>query len=292
VSGMNVKTFRIRVWSVLVVGTLATGGWASEPGGSGYEVKISVFNDAQISERTLLRAERVAAELFAHAGIRTDWMNCGPAAERTEEQALCNEAAFPLHLQLRIRERSLNLGESTLGLSFLDTNGIGGHADVFFAGIGPIEQEAHLRTETVLGLVMAHEVGHLLLGSKSHSASGIMRAHWQRQELSAAGEGALGFSEAEARKMQNRLESASSVRESIGMGHSGSDRRNTTARECVYTEAWDGCAREGQSRAWPLEYPRSVYASSGVVPGESTAWWRFGCSACGRRTERGRLKEA
>jgi hypothetical protein len=55
----------------------------------------------------------------------------------------------------------------------------------------PLEQKAHLGSETILGLVMAHEVGHLLLGSHSHSTSGIILASWQRQELTAAGKGAL-----------------------------------------------------------------------------------------------------
>jgi hypothetical protein len=30
----------------------------------------------------------------------------------------------------------------------------------------------------MLGSVMAHEIGHLLLGSHAHAISGIMRGHW------------------------------------------------------------------------------------------------------------------
>ncbi len=40
------------------------------------------------------------------------------------------------------------------------------------------EQEALL-----LGLAIAHEVGHLLLPDNSHSRRGIMRARWDRQDL-------------------------------------------------------------------------------------------------------------
>jgi len=203
---MNLKTFGKCVWLVLAVVTLSAAGWAKRPSKNGYEVRVSVFNDAQISEGRVARAERVAHELFAHAGIHIDWMNCGRAAEATEERVKCNEAAFPAHLEVRLLERSLNLSESTLGLSYLGEDGVGCHADLFYVGIVSIEQEGHLNAETILGLAMAHEIGHLLLGSNSHSSSGIMRAKWQRQELFAAGKGTLGFSEAEARKMQNRLE--------------------------------------------------------------------------------------
>ena len=217
---MNLKTFGKCVWLVLAVGTLGAAGWARGPSENGYKVRVSVFNDAQISEGRVARAERVAGELFAHAGIHIDWINCGRAAETTEEQAMCNEAAFPAHLEVRLRERSLNLSASTLGLSYLGADGIGSHADLFYVGIAPIEQEVRLSAETILGLAMAHEVGHLLLGSNSHSSSGIMRARWQRQELFAAGKGTLGFSKAEARKMQNRLERARVPREPSGLSRS------------------------------------------------------------------------
>jgi hypothetical protein len=94
-------------------------------------------------------------------------------------------------------------------LSFLGEDGIGCHADVFYAGVEPIQQQAGLTAEAILGLVIAHELGHLLLGTNSHAAQGIMRANWKRQDLSLAGKGMLGFTEDQAQKMRGRLESAS-----------------------------------------------------------------------------------
>lgn len=203
---MSLKTLGKCIWLVVTMEALSAAGWAKTSGESALEVKVSVFNDAQIDDGRLTKAESVASELFAHAGIQIDWMNCGNPTETDEERALCSEAAFPKHLQVRIRQQSLSLKESTLGLSYLGEGGTGCHADVFYAGIAPIAQEAHLSPETILGLVFAHELGHLLLGTNSHSASGIMRATWQRQELSAAGKGALGFTEIQGRKMKARFE--------------------------------------------------------------------------------------
>jgi hypothetical protein len=203
---MSLKTLGKCIWLVVTMEALSAAGWAKTARGSALEVKVSVFNDAQIDDGRLTKAERVASELFAHAGIQIDWMNCGNPTETDEERAGCSEAAFPKHLQVRVRQQSLNLKESTLGLSYLGEGGTGCHADVFYAGIAPIAQEAHLSPEIILGLVFAHELGHLLLGTNSHSASGIMRATWQTQELSAAGKGALGFTEIQGRKMKTRFE--------------------------------------------------------------------------------------
>jgi hypothetical protein len=45
----------------------------------------------------------------------------------------------------------------------------------------------------ILGDLMAHELGHLLLGQPGHSVAGIMRAQWQTRELQRAVEGTLFF---------------------------------------------------------------------------------------------------
>jgi hypothetical protein len=39
------------------------------------------------------------------------------------------------------------------------------------------------RVPELLGLAMAHEIGHLLLHSNEHSRRGIMKAVWQRPDL-------------------------------------------------------------------------------------------------------------
>ena len=45
----------------------------------------------------------------------------------------------------------------------------------------------------MLGSVMAHEIGHLLLGSHAHAISGIMRGHWESGELHQIAMGTLRF---------------------------------------------------------------------------------------------------
>jgi hypothetical protein len=49
--------------------------------------------------------------------------------------------------------------------------------------------------------VMAHEIGHLLLGRNSHSVSGIMRGTWGSAELRAIAQGALRFTRGERKRL-------------------------------------------------------------------------------------------
>jgi hypothetical protein len=57
----------------------------------------------------------------------------------------------------------------------------------------------------ILGNVMAHELGHLLLGSSSHAGMGIMRAHWQGEELRRLSRGSLSFTNEQADHMRGKL---------------------------------------------------------------------------------------
>jgi len=217
---MSLKTFWLTLWLALAIAPSNADGRAKTAKGGDLALKVSMFNDAQISDGKVAAAESVAARLFAHAGIRIDWLNCGHATETGEERASCSKAAFPEHFVVRLRQRSLNLNESTLGLSFLGDDGIGCHADVFYAGVEPIQQEAGLSAEAILGLVIAHELGHLLLGTNSHAVRGIMRANWKRQDLSLARKGMLGFTENQAQRMRVRLESASPLAGPLGASRS------------------------------------------------------------------------
>jgi hypothetical protein len=57
----------------------------------------------------------------------------------------------------------------------------------------------------VLGLVMAHEIGHLLLQMRGHSPDGIMHFPWSPKELGLANHNFLVFTTKEACAMRERM---------------------------------------------------------------------------------------
>jgi predicted Zn-dependent protease len=66
---------------------------------------------------------------------------------------------------------------------------------------------AEFEAPIILGCVIAHEIGHLLLGSNSHSSSGVMQPRWERKQVKQAMTGvmqthALEKAWAEYRKQQ------------------------------------------------------------------------------------------
>ena len=57
----------------------------------------------------------------------------------------------------------------------------------------------------VLGHMIAHEIGHLLLGLSSHSRTGIMSVPWRSKDLKRAGQDGMRFTKKEARRIRANL---------------------------------------------------------------------------------------
>jgi len=153
----------------------------------------------------LLSAESEASRIFRRSGIEVHWLNCPLPAEGPEAPAQCEVADFPAHLQLRIAKRSRNLNGFTLGISYLSSDGSGCYADLFYRRVEEMHESSHVSLASILGHGVAHEIGHLLLGTNSHAGTGIMRARWQSGELASVSKGALFFSSIQSQEMRNKL---------------------------------------------------------------------------------------
>jgi hypothetical protein len=193
------------LWLVFALALPSSAAWSKEIAVTEMQVAISVHNDAGISAGTLRGAEMEASRVFRQSGIEAKWLNCPLPADGQEDPAQCRTAEFPAHLQLRIARRSRNLSEITFGISYLSADGSGCYANLFYERIEEMHERNRVNLASLLGDVAAHEIGHLLLGTNSHAENGIMRAHWEREELASISAGTLFFSEAESRQMKNKL---------------------------------------------------------------------------------------
>lgn len=178
-------------------------------------VIVSVYNDVGVPEGILVQAEQEASRVFRHARIEVRWLNCKNLAALSEESRKCPASVYPQRLDLRIVGVSLNTearGEG-MGISFLDDDGRGCCADLFYGPMKELHKTKGTDLATLLGLVAAHELGHLLLGPHSHSVAGIMHAPWTAAELASTRVGRLVFLDQESRQMRERLLSESPASE-------------------------------------------------------------------------------
>jgi hypothetical protein len=86
----------------------------------------------------------------------------------------------------------------------LPSDECGGTVSVSYAQVRRVAGQYRQPVPDILSLAMAHEVGHLLL-PLSHSATGIMRAEWDGDDIRHAVVGQLAFTTMEASLIRAKL---------------------------------------------------------------------------------------
>jgi hypothetical protein len=169
------------------------------------QVTVSVYNDAQVPSDTLTPAEQQAARIFSRAGFDVTWLNCTHVNSGRGARA-CNEIDVPGHLALRIiAPFASSTSDAAFGVAFLAPDGTGRYSDVFWKRAQELHANSNVDLAGILGSVIAHEMGHLLLGSNAHAISGIMRAHWESDELHRIAMGTLMFLPEQSKRMRVRI---------------------------------------------------------------------------------------
>jgi hypothetical protein len=79
------------------------------------------------------------------------------------------------------------------------------YARVFLARVSQYAEKLHIPVSSVLGYAIAHEVGHLMLGTPEHSNFGLMKAVWSRSEANSLAIGRMDFDPYSAKILRNRF---------------------------------------------------------------------------------------
>ena len=198
---------RFKSLSLAVVSLVAGLAAARTPDALAPRVRLSVFNDAGIPSDTLAHAAARATAILAQSGVELDWLDCGrpDPADFSPPTTPCSVVAWPHQLSVRILPRARSVGADIFGQAFLDDAGRGAYSNVYYNNLAANREHAQLSDGEMLGFVIAHEVGHLLLGSNSHSLSGLMQARWDSAALHSALHNTLFFTPAQSAALRSRL---------------------------------------------------------------------------------------
>ena len=132
-------------------------------------------------------ATMVAGNILRSAGIGMLWTDCNPqqSAHSPATNQVCLTPPRSDEVMVRVvaapasPDGSQKAGLDTLGDAYVDTAAASGSlATVYVDRVSLMARRAGIDAGTLLGRVMAHEIGHLLLGTAIHRASGLMRAEW------------------------------------------------------------------------------------------------------------------
>jgi hypothetical protein len=168
-------------------------------------IEIRVQNHAHISEAILVGAEREADRILEKAAVKSYWVSCETEDAARSGHKRCREPMETTSFELQIvmsQPPQKTAANSEFGFAVMPS-----FATVRYDRIAQLTtfDDPRFEASVLLGCVIAHELGHLLLGPNSHSRKGIMLAPWNREQIYQAMRGRLSFSEEEAHRIRSKM---------------------------------------------------------------------------------------
>src|SRR5262249_34333297 len=100
--------------------------------------------------------------------------------------------------------RRVNTTRDSLGYAVL-FEGWGVIGSVYYHRAVELARRNLAAQAAILGCIMAHEIGHLLLSEPGHSRDGIMRANWGDEDLKRIAEGRMWFAPEQGARMAEKI---------------------------------------------------------------------------------------
>jgi hypothetical protein len=139
-------------------------------------VVVRIDDAVGVPSDVLERAHATVDQTMKAVGIQPVWRPC--------RVGLCVDSPKRDEIIIRIVKATERSPRDLLGSSMVDLEGQAGTlATIYEDRVELLAAEAGVDSGRLLGRAIAHEVGHLLLGTADHAPAGLMRACWLSREL-------------------------------------------------------------------------------------------------------------
>jgi hypothetical protein len=162
--------------------------------------------------------EREANRTFDDAGLAVVWLNCAINRSNPVEPDPCHEAPEPTDIILRVLSAptSNQFQDNVFGFAVYPLL-----ASFYYDCVlhRAVNDAAEFEVPFILGAVIAHEIGNLLIGSNGHSSSGVMQASWERKQIRQALTGTLLFTPEQVQLIQAEIETRAKLHAASPSGY-------------------------------------------------------------------------
>jgi len=199
----------------LVVGVLAAQHVRAAQKDLSAVLAVRVYNYAGVEKHILAGAQRQAASILSRAGAITNWIGCAVSAAQAGSEPGCAQPPSGAEIVLKLLSHAMaqktNQPAHTFGFAVPTSPAGLGSVFIFAKRAEELALSGRFSVgydgarAVVLGHVIVHEIGHLLLGPGSHSRTGIMSYPWSQTELKQMATAHLSFTDGEAAVIRQRL---------------------------------------------------------------------------------------
>jgi hypothetical protein len=193
---------------------------------------LGLFDHARVPKDVLARAKAEASRIYRALGVRLVWRDAFDSSVRPPVSVNITSTPFgappPLPDSLAIKAADSRV----LGVAPGHKDRVEREVWAFYERIEDTAPLLGLDSGLLLGHVIAHEIGHVLLPYDSHSPTGLMRAGWDKNQAANAVFGSLKFTRGQSaliRRSVTLISSSPTLRVAAPEDRVVSDRP-TTAR--------------------------------------------------------------
>lgn len=174
-------------------------------------VNVRIYNYGQVPTPVLQAASLEASRIFERAGLASNWEICRiRESVNVPDDPPCAGLTGSNEFAVRVvgdtthnhPDRSL---PDILGYAVISPDHVGILATVLFQRVCDLAERSRTDTTALLARVMAHEVGHLVIGSNEHARTGIMRGVWKLDPNGSSEAADWKFSLDEVARMRRRV---------------------------------------------------------------------------------------
>jgi hypothetical protein len=161
-------------------------------------IRVGVVDSSSVSPAILAEAEHEAGRILSKAGLRTFWVDCSREHSIIRQDPCQELEASDIWLRVLSEPTQNVLQDTVFGFAVVPV-----FATVYYEAVRHAKSDgADFDIPIILGCVIVHEIGHLLLGLNSHSGSGVMKPRWERKQFRQAMTGILLFTPEQAKRIQ------------------------------------------------------------------------------------------
>jgi hypothetical protein len=172
-------------------------------------ITLRLVNEGGVDRETLLSALKETRRILRYSGIDLVWFACQSGWAEAGTANPCSRDLGPTEFWMGVVTRQPeDSSANTLGFTRIERGLTGKSAGVYYPAVVRL---AKMQIESagvgeILGAVIAHEVGHLILGANAHSSSGVMCDSWSQMEFRMIKLHLLSFTADQSRTLRDRVE--------------------------------------------------------------------------------------
>src|SRR5689334_22370515 len=166
-------------------------------------VTIQLRDYARVKPKSLDKAREIVSRMYKRAGVGIEWLgDASPGAEESRASA----AQLTIDIVTASVAKRRGYSDDVLGyVSVPPEGGMGRIGYVVYERIKDVAAGGSSSTGDILGIIIAHDIGPLILGAGSGTLTGVMTRTWSLDELQRVNPMALSFTPAETDRVHATL---------------------------------------------------------------------------------------